>query len=208
MTQMAFYIDDTRCTGCKTCVFACKDKNNLDLGMAFRKVYEFTGGETTVDENGCYSTSCFSYYISVGCNHCDNPACLAACGSGAVSKDAETGIVTIDPELCEGCGSCAMACPYGAVKVDPELGVARKCDACVDELAEGKAPACVLACPARALKFGPVEEIEMLGERLNVAPLAAPDLTMPNFFVKQCQDCRPSGSEDGVLANPLEVDLA
>ena len=46
MTQYGFHFDGTRCTGCKTCVFACKDKNNLDVGMAYRRVWEYTGGPT------------------------------------------------------------------------------------------------------------------------------------------------------------------
>ena len=43
MSQYAFYFDGTRCTGCKTCVYACKDKYDLDLGMAYRKVREYGG---------------------------------------------------------------------------------------------------------------------------------------------------------------------
>ncbi len=45
MKQLGFYIDLTKCTGCKTCVVACKDAHNLEVGRNFRKVIEMqTGG--------------------------------------------------------------------------------------------------------------------------------------------------------------------
>ena len=36
MTQYGFHFDGTRCTGCKTCVLACKDKNNLPNELNFQ----------------------------------------------------------------------------------------------------------------------------------------------------------------------------
>lgn len=41
--QLGFYIDSARCSGCKACQVACKDKNNLDVGRKYRRVYEVTG---------------------------------------------------------------------------------------------------------------------------------------------------------------------
>ncbi|WP_449316671.1 4Fe-4S dicluster domain-containing protein [Rubneribacter sp.] len=205
MAQYAFHFDGTRCTGCKTCVYACKDKNNLDLGMAFRKVYEYTGGETVKAEDGTCSTTCFSYYVSVSCNHCDMPACMAECPQGAISKDPDTGIVSSDPEKCIGCGTCVLTCPYDAPRVDEEQKKAVRCDACADLLEKGEKPACVMACPARALDFGTVEEMEAFGERGAIEPLPDPSETTPNYFVTPCADAKPSGSGDGEVGNPLEV---
>ncbi len=48
--QLGFYIDSARCSGCKACQVACKDKNNLDVGRKYRRVYEVAGGEFI--ENG------------------------------------------------------------------------------------------------------------------------------------------------------------
>ena len=31
-TQYGFFIDSSRCTGCKTCELACKDYKDLDAG--------------------------------------------------------------------------------------------------------------------------------------------------------------------------------
>ena len=86
MAQYGFFFDASRCTGCKTCEFACKDYKDLTTEFAFRKVYEVAGGETTRDENGCIQTTCFSYNVSSSCQHCDNPACVVACPTGAMHR--------------------------------------------------------------------------------------------------------------------------
>ena len=111
MTQYAFHFDATRCTGCKTCEFSCKDYKDLGLGVAYRKVYECAGGETLRDADGCFKTTCFSYPVSISCNHCDHPSCTEVCPTGAMHKDEETGLVSVDEGKCIGCGYCHMACP-------------------------------------------------------------------------------------------------
>lgn len=203
MSQMAFYFDGTRCTGCKTCETACKDFNDLSVDFAFRKVYEATLGETSRDESGVISTSCVSYTISMACNHCENPACVENCPQGALSKDTDTGLVVSDQELCIGCGTCVLACPYGAPKVDEEALKSLKCHGCAERLAAGMKPVCVEACPSRALGFGVAEEMEALGERANIAPLPDASETTPSFFINPSSDAQPVGGAE--VANPLEV---
>jgi len=205
MAQYGFYFDGTRCTGCKTCEIACKDYKDLPLENTIRKVFEVTGGETVRDEAGCLATTCFSYTVSSSCQHCDNPACVAACPTGAMTKDPETGLVSNDPEVCIGCGACAAACPYGAPAVNAELGCTFKCDGCAERLAAGLAPVCVLACPARALAFGPVEEVGQMGDQVAILPFGDPAVTGPNMYVKPCADARPFGDASGAVANPLEL---
>lgn len=205
MTQYAFYFDGTRCTGCKTCEFACKDYYDLNSEVQYRKVYECSGGETVKDDDGYLSTTCFAYYVSMACNHCDDPACVEVCPTGAMHKDAEMGLVSVDAEKCVGCGYCHMACPYNAPKVDREKGHSVKCDGCLERVQQGEQPLCVRACPARALEFGPVEDIAKRGERGNIAPLPEPHYTNPNLFIKPSADAKPAGSADGKVVNPLEV---
>lgn len=205
MTQYAFHFDGTRCTGCKTCEMSCKDFNDLSVGIAFRKVYEVTLGSTERDADGCFSTNCVSYPLSMSCNHCDDPACVKVCPTTAMHIDSDTGLVFVDTEKCIGCGYCHMACPYNAPKVDREKGHSVKCDGCAERVAAGEKPVCVEACPARALEFGTVEEMSQLGERGNIAPLPEPSYTNPNLYIKACADALPAGDENGKVVNPLEV---
>ena len=205
MTQYAFFFDGTRCTGCKTCEFACKDYHQLTPEFSYRKVFEVTGGQTVVAEDGGFATTCFTYSVSSSCQHCDNPACVANCPTGAMHKDEQTGLVSVNEEVCIGCGACETTCPYGAPKVNNELGHSVKCDGCAERVAAGLAPVCVLACPARALDFGPVEQMERLGERVAIMPFCDPVTTSPNLYVKPSADARPFGSTDCAVANPLEV---
>ncbi|MCD6489474.1 MAG: 4Fe-4S dicluster domain-containing protein [Thermodesulfobacterium sp.] len=104
------------------------------------------------------------------CNQCDNPPCVRVCPTKATFKR-EDGIVMMDFHRCIGCRFCMAACPYGSrsfnwfdprkylKKVNPEYptrtkGVVEKCLFCYERLAQGKLPACVEACPEKALIFG------------------------------------------------------
>lgn len=205
MGQKAFFFDGTRCTGCKTCVYACKDAYDLTVGNNYRKVYECTGGETTKAEDGTISSTCFSYYVALSCCHCSAPVCTEVCPTRAMAKDEETGLVSVDTMRCIGCGYCHLACPYNAPHVDEEKGHSVKCDGCIDRVAQGETPLCVLSCPARALQFGDVETIGSLGERAEMFPLPPLDVTCPNLFVKTNIDMRPSGAQDVAIANEAEV---
>ncbi|MEG2533962.1 MAG: 4Fe-4S dicluster domain-containing protein, partial [Gordonibacter sp.] len=90
MTQYGFYFDSTRCTGCRTCEMACKDYTDLPETAAFRKVYDYEGGTWTPSSDGTYTSDTFAYHVSLACNHCDQPKCLAACPQGAIVKDSKT----------------------------------------------------------------------------------------------------------------------
>lgn len=108
------------------------------------------------------------------CNQCDNPPCVRVCPTKATFKRGD-GIVMMDFHRCIGCRFCMAACPFGArsfnwfdprpyiKKVNPEYptrmkGVVEKCMFCYERLAQGKIPACVEACPAKALIFGDLED--------------------------------------------------
>lgn len=205
MTQYGFYFDSTRCTGCRTCEIACKDYKDLGVDFAYRHVYDCEGGDWQMQSDGTYTQDCFVYHVSLGCQHCDDPACVKVCPTTAMHKDASTGLVSVDEHKCIGCGYCHMACPYNAPKVDREKGHSVKCDGCAERVAAGEKPVCVEACPARALDFGTIEEMAKLGERGNIAPLPEPTYTKPNLFIKASADALPAGDENGKVVNPLEV---
>ena len=83
------------------------------------------------------------------CRHCDDPACVAACSTGAVTGDAHR--VTVDAVLCTGCQECADACPFGVTWFDPASGTLCLCDLCWSRVTAGLRPACVHHCPADVL---------------------------------------------------------
>ncbi len=206
MTQYGFHFDGTRCTGCKTCVLACKDKNNLPSEINYRNVQEYGGGTWTADAAGCLSHDTFTYHVSVACNHCEFPVCLGKCPQGAIQKDDETGRVWFDPEKCIGCGTCAMACPYGAPKVDKEQMKSVKCDMCIDRVAEGKQPICVEACPLRALDFGDIDELRATyGDLAEIAPLPAASETTPCLVITAPAAAKPAGDASGTVVNENEI---
>lgn len=208
MTQLGFYFDSTRCMGCRTCETACKDYYDTVVDTNYRKVYDCDGGACTLNEDGTAENTAFSYHMSIGCNHCNDPACAKACPTGAIHRNEEAGLVLIDDSKCIGCGYCEMACPYNAPKVDRDKGHSVKCSGCYERLQEGKTPICVSACPLRALQFGPMEELQAQyaeSEIGNIAPLPDKSYTDPNLLVKLCPDAKPSGDMSVRVSNPLEV---
>ncbi len=205
LKRPAFYIDIDKCTGCKTCITACMDKNDLPVSVLFRRVTEYTGGEWVRDANGAYTQNIFAYYLSISCNHCENPICVRSCPTTAMHKDA-SGIVTVDHGKCVGCRYCEWGCPYSAPQYNAELGKMTKCDFCSDYLKQGKDPACVAACPTRALKFGEYEElVKKYGMAQPIAPMPDPKITQPNLVFTPNRNAQPAGSRVGKISNPEEV---
>jgi anaerobic dimethyl sulfoxide reductase subunit B (iron-sulfur subunit) len=147
----AFTFDASSCSGCKACQAACKDKNNLPVGVLWRRVYEISGGEWT-HTGEAWTSTVFAYNLSIACNHCVHPRCAGVCPVDAYEVRPD-GIVLINTQKCIGCGYCAWACPYDAPQVDASAGHMTKCNLCYDNLDAGLPPACVSACPLRCLEL-------------------------------------------------------
>ncbi|WP_413110785.1 DMSO/selenate family reductase complex B subunit [Thaumasiovibrio sp. DFM-14] len=206
MKQLGFYIDSSRCSGCKTCQVSCKDKNNIDVGRKYRRVYEYGGGAWTSDTDGAWTHQTFGYYLSVACNHCDEPTCVAGCPTGAMHKRDDNGLVLVDQDKCIGCKYCAMRCPYGAPQYDADKKVMSKCDGCLDRLEQGLNPVCVDSCPQRAIEFGEIDKLrEKYGNERDVAPLPDSRLTSPNLIVRTHRHAVSNQTSSGTLQNPQEV---
>lgn len=207
--QLGFYIDSSSCVGCKTCEISCKDKNSLSVGPRPRYVREIHGGSWVADENDptlMRPEGVFSYNVSVSCNHCANPACVANCPTGAMQKNEENGVVWSDPEVCIKCGTCAQVCPYGAPQVDEAADNIIKCDLCQDLLANGEPPACVEACPMRALEVGEYEElVAKYGDVRDVVPLPDSSETLPSIVIKLHADAAKGANGYSVTLYPTEA---
>ena len=81
------------------------------------------------------------FHGALTCIQCGRPKCLEICPVGAIAKNPDSGVATIDDSRCVGCGLCTLACPYGAIYYDSQKQQSFKCDLC------GGEPKCVQACP-------------------------------------------------------------
>jgi complex iron-sulfur molybdoenzyme family reductase subunit beta len=127
------------------------------------------------------------FYLPRICNHCSNPACLAACPRGAIFKREEDGVVLVDQARCEGERYCVAACPYKKVYFNPKLFRSEKCILCFPRIEKGLPPACAQQCVGRMRWVGYLDDEEgqvaKLVSRWKVAlPLHAEYGTQPNVY--------------------------
>lgn len=149
--QYAFEVDLDACSGCKACVAACHNLNGLEEEELWRSVGLLHGGTNQLP---------VIQHVTTACHHCLEPACLQGCPVRAYEKDPQTGIVRHLDDQCIGCQYCILTCPYDVPKYSKQKGIVRKCDMCRTRLAEGEAPACVQACPTRAIRITVIDQQE------------------------------------------------
>lgn len=159
--------NEMRCIGCKACIKACKETNNVPGGVTRLDILQ------TVDIPAVEKTRAIKQFFRQSCQHCENPPCVAVCPTGASFKDALTGIVDVNDKRCVGCRYCIAACPYHVRFINPVTKTADKCNFCREtNLAAGKQPACVEICPTKALVFGDLNDPES-----NIAKMIASNAT-------------------------------
>ena len=167
-------VDTTRCVGCRACEEACAQANQMpapDIGdsSAFDKRRTTSVTQLTVVNR--FQTSKGEVFVKTQCMHCNQPGCVAACLVKAMEKRKE-GPVTWERN-CMGCRYCMPSCPFEMPKFEYESSNPRiqKCSLCWDRLKEGEIPACVEACPEKALTFGPRRKmIEEANSRIYKSP--------------------------------------
>ena len=166
--KLGLVIDLDLCVGCHACATACKEWNSGGhmaplpdfnaygdgaWGVWFNRIHSFE------EEDSAGGGAC-TVHFPKSCLHCDEPACVTVCPTGASYKRAEDGIVLVNESLCIGCKLCSWACPYGAREFDTDAGVMKKCTLCIDRIyndnliPEERQPACVMVCPTKARFFG------------------------------------------------------
>jgi anaerobic carbon-monoxide dehydrogenase iron sulfur subunit len=137
-----FIYEVKKCLGCKTCEIACAVVHSK-AGELFAALKEET---VSLPRKKVFSASGSNYPTS--CRHCEDAKCIIACMAGALSRDEKQGMVLHDETRCVGCWMCVMACPYGAIRPNVKAKKPVRCDKCVDK----DEPACVKACPTKAIK--------------------------------------------------------
>lgn len=144
-------IDLRKCVGCEACTVACKAENDVPLGYFRTRVQVQTQGTFPKVTRA---------FIPTLCNHCENPACVDVCPTGASFKRTEDGIVMINQDDCIGCRYCVSACPYGQRHMDTERAVADKCTFCAHRVDQGIVPSCVNTCVTACRFFGDLNDPE------------------------------------------------
>jgi len=139
------------------------------------------------DQGGGVFPNSYYFYLPRICNHCTNPACVAACPRGAIEKREEDGIVLLNEDKCKGYRFCMEACPYKKIYFNLKKKVSQKCIFCFPRVEQSVAPACARQCPGRVRHVGYKDDQEghiyKLVEKWKVAlPLHAEYGTEPNVF--------------------------
>jgi len=180
--RLAMAIDVRRCLevdGCRACIDACHRAHNVpsipDLAHEVKWIWKEPFERAfAVEDTDTMVAALRGRGVLVFCNHCDNPPCVRVCPTQATWRR-DDGTVAIDEHRCIGCRYCVAACPYGSRSfnwVDPRpfvvqptgdyptrtRGVVEKCNLCEERVAAGRLPACVEACPDRALLFGDLRD--------------------------------------------------
>jgi Fe-S-cluster-containing dehydrogenase component len=143
-----FYVDPSRCIGCKACENACAE---CDTHRGTPMIHvDF------IDRANTIAT------VPTVCMHCRNPTCAQVCPADAI-KMTDDGVVqsSLKPR-CVACNNCVLACPFGVPKMNVRAEQMMKCDMCYDRTSVGKRPMCATVCPSQALAYVTPETIAAL----------------------------------------------
>ena len=145
MSELGFYIDQSRCIGCRACEVACAECET-HRGVSMIHV-------DYLDRPNSIATA------PTVCMHCEDPTCAEVCPADAI-KQTENGVVhsSLKPR-CVACSNCVLACPFGVPKMFVPIEQMMKCDMCFDRTSVGKRPMCATVCPSQALAFVTPEDI-------------------------------------------------
>ena len=160
------YPKEEACMACRLCEVACitEHSKSKDTLKAYKKENPAPLSRTLVEEIFP------GLSVSVMCRHCSDAPCIEACFTSAMHRKPDGRVIVNEPK-CVGCWMCIMACPFGVIKrniysvssqqlaatsqeqiiintqLPTKIKLSSKCDLCPDR----SIPACVEACPNKAL---------------------------------------------------------
>jgi Fe-S-cluster-containing dehydrogenase component len=142
--DLEFFVDPSRCIGCKACVQACTECDTHYGEAMIHLEY--------VDRAASVQT------VPVVCMHCEQPTCAEVCPADAIKRTGDGVVQSARKPRCIACGNCVIACPFGVPELYIDRAIMMKCDMCYDRTAVGKKPMCATVCPSQALFFGTREQ--------------------------------------------------
>jgi carbon-monoxide dehydrogenase iron sulfur subunit len=153
------YIDLDKCLGCKTCELQCAVEHSQSKEL-FQAIKEepLAQARVKVEASGDLA-------IPLQCRQCEDAPCVKICPTKALEKLGAGEPVGLKEDLCIGCKWCVLVCPFGVLNVNREGKAIIKCDLCLERLKKGEEPACVEACPTKALKLLSPEEVAKLKKK-------------------------------------------
>lgn len=142
-----------KCLACKSCEIACA------LAHSKSKVLEEAVAESPKPQRRVTVEAAEEFGVPMQCRHCEDAPCITVCPTKAIHQQQAEGPVLIDKDLCIGCKFCLMVCPFGVIDISSDGKAVVKCDLCIERTKAGQEPACVEACPTKALKIGNEKEL-------------------------------------------------
>jgi len=142
-----------KCLACKSCEIACA------VAHSESGVLEEAMAESPKPQRRVTVEAVGELAVPLQCRQCEDAPCISVCPTAAIHRHEADGPVLIEQDRCIGCKFCLVVCPFGLIDVSSDGKVMVKCDLCIERIKAGQEPACVEACPTRALKL--VDEKEL-----------------------------------------------
>jgi len=145
MEAYGFFVDPSRCIGCRACVAACAECDS-HKGVSMIHV-------DYIDRKNSIAT------VPMVCMHCEEPTCALVCPADAIKRGEDGVVRSALKARCIACSNCVLACPFGIPKVHIDLELMMKCDMCYDRTSVDLRPMCATVCPSQALSYVPPPKI-------------------------------------------------
>jgi len=147
MAYQYIVCDPDKCVGCGLCELACSAVKHEVFDPLLSRIRHVRIEPIVM--------------MSISCRMCEDPPCVIACPRQALSQSAETGVILIDDDKCDGCGWCIQACPFGTILLNSQSKVVEICDLCQDE----DEPQCVKYCFKDALTLSTPQVVAQKARR-------------------------------------------